>query len=67
MRRGSPTRRWSSGSARLRVARGGDVVSVSEAVLAKIARRDNPQTVIGVFEQRLDAARATSGPAASDV
>ena len=34
-------------------ARGGQVISVSEAVLAKIARRDNPQTVIGVFEQRL--------------
>jgi TrmH family RNA methyltransferase len=37
-------------------ARGGRVVSVSEAVLAKITRRDNPQTVIGVFEQRLIAA-----------
>jgi RNA methyltransferase, TrmH family len=34
-------------------ARGGTVMSVSEAVLEKIARRDNPQTVIGVFEQRL--------------
>jgi TrmH family RNA methyltransferase len=33
-------------------ARGGRVLSVSEAVLAKIARRDNPQTVIGVFDQR---------------
>jgi RNA methyltransferase, TrmH family len=33
--------------------RGADIVSVSEAVLAKIARRDNPQAVIGVFEQRL--------------
>jgi TrmH family RNA methyltransferase len=33
-------------------ARGGKVLSVSEAVLGKIARRDNPQTVIGVFEQR---------------
>lgn len=37
-------------------ARGGHVASVSEAVLAKITRRDNPQTVIGVFEQRLLAA-----------
>jgi RNA methyltransferase, TrmH family len=36
-------------------ARGGRVASVSEAVLAKITRRDNPQTVIGVFEQRLAA------------
>jgi RNA methyltransferase, TrmH family len=34
-------------------ARGGTVISVSEAVLQKIARRDNPQTVIGVIEQRL--------------
>jgi TrmH family RNA methyltransferase len=34
---------------------GGGVISVNEAVLAKIARRDNPQTVIGVFEQRLTA------------
>ena len=34
-------------------ARGGQVIAVSEAVLAKIARRDNPQTVIGVFEQKL--------------
>lgn len=34
-------------------ARGGQVISVSEAVLEKITRRENPQTVIGVFEQRL--------------
>jgi TrmH family RNA methyltransferase len=34
-------------------ARGGDVLSVSEAVLAKVTRRDNPQTVIGVFDQKL--------------
>ncbi len=34
-------------------AKGGDVLAVSEQVLAKISRRDNPQTVIGVFEQRL--------------
>ncbi|KAB2875659.1 MAG: hypothetical protein F9K43_02370, partial [Bauldia sp.] len=39
-------------------ARGGQVIAVSEAVLAKIARRDNPQTVIGVFEQRLTPAGA---------
>jgi TrmH family RNA methyltransferase len=32
---------------------GGQVLEVSEAVLGKITRRDNPQTVIGVFEQRL--------------
>ncbi len=34
-------------------ARGGGVIAVSEAVLEKISRRDNPQTVLGVFEQRL--------------
>jgi TrmH family RNA methyltransferase len=39
-------------------ARGGSVLSVSEAVLAKIARRDNPQTVIGVFDQKLLPASA---------
>jgi len=32
---------------------GGTVIAVSEAVLAKISRRDNPQTVIGVFRQQL--------------
>ncbi len=34
-------------------AEGGSVIAVSEAVLEKISRRDNPQTVLGVFEQRL--------------
>ncbi|MCP4386221.1 MAG: RNA methyltransferase [Hyphomicrobiales bacterium] len=34
-------------------ARGGDIVIVNQAVLAKITRRDNPQTVVGVFDQRL--------------
>jgi TrmH family RNA methyltransferase len=37
-------------------AGGGRVVAVSEAVLAKISRRDNPQAVVGVFAQRLVAA-----------
>lgn len=37
-------------------ARGGDVLEVSEAVLAKITRRENPQMVVGVFEQRLKPA-----------
>ena len=36
-------------------ARGGEVLEVSEAVLAKITRRDNPQMVVGVFRQRLRA------------
>ena len=35
------------------VALGGDVLEVSEKILAAITRRDNPQTVVGVFEQRL--------------
>ncbi len=34
-------------------ARGADILAVSEAVLGKIARRDNPQMVVGVFEQKL--------------
>jgi TrmH family RNA methyltransferase len=47
-------------------ARGATVLSVSEAVLGKISRRDNPQTVLGVFEQRLLAAAAIR-PRADDV
>ena len=46
--------------------RGADIVSVSEAVLEKIARRENPQAVIGVFEQRLTRA-ADIRPRAEDV
>ncbi|MBW3097599.1 TrmH family RNA methyltransferase [Pseudohoeflea coraliihabitans] len=41
------------------VARGGLVLEVSEKVLTAITRRDNPQAVIGVFDQQyspLDAA-----------
>jgi TrmH family RNA methyltransferase len=34
-------------------AGGAEILSVSEAVLEKISRRENPQMVIGVFEQRL--------------
>jgi TrmH family RNA methyltransferase len=47
-------------------ARGGDVIATNEAVLEKISRRDNPQTVIGVFEQRLTPL-ATIGPDGSAV
>jgi TrmH family RNA methyltransferase len=39
-------------------ATGGTVLEVGKAVLAKISRRDNPQTVLGVFEQRLGGASA---------
>ncbi|MCV0394972.1 MAG: RNA methyltransferase [Rhizobiaceae bacterium] len=34
------------------VAAGGDVLEVSEKVLAAITRRDNPQMVVGVFTQQ---------------
>jgi TrmH family RNA methyltransferase len=34
-------------------ARGGDVLEVTKPVLEKITRRENPQMVIGVFQQRL--------------
>jgi TrmH family RNA methyltransferase len=32
-------------------AAGGEVIEVSRDILAKISRRDNPQTVLGVFDQ----------------
>lgn len=37
------------------VASGGLVLEVSEKVIASITRRDNPQMVVGVFEQRWKA------------
>ena len=39
-------------------ANGGEVVEVTPAILGKIARRDNPQAVLGVFEQRLTSLSA---------
>jgi len=39
------------------VARGGLVLEVSEKVLSSITRRDNPQMVVGIFEQRWTALR----------
>jgi TrmH family RNA methyltransferase len=47
-------------------AAGGSVLSVSEAVLTKISRRDNPQTVMGVFDQRIGATAAIN-PKPDDV
>jgi TrmH family RNA methyltransferase len=47
-------------------AKGGTVIEASEAVLAKISRRDNPQTVIGIFEQRLTPLAALK-PKADDI
>jgi TrmH family RNA methyltransferase len=46
-------------------AAGGRVVTVTHAILEKISRRDNPQTVLGVFRQTwtpLDALDPTSTP-----
>jgi TrmH family RNA methyltransferase len=48
------------------LAKGGDILEVSEKILTAITRRDNPQTVVGVFEQRL-AKLADIRPAAGDV
>lgn len=47
-------------------ARGGSVLEVSEAVLAKVTRRDNPQMVSAVFRQRL-AELQTVKPQKGDV
>lgn len=48
------------------VAAGGLVLEVSEKVLGAITRRDNPQMVLGVFEQRWTALREVK-PADGDV
>jgi TrmH family RNA methyltransferase len=45
-------------------AAGGEAVEVSRDILAKISRRDNPQTVLGVFDQAF-AALAELRPAAA--
>jgi TrmH family RNA methyltransferase len=41
-----------------------ETLEVSEAILAKISRRDNPQMVLGVFEQRLTPLEALHPSAA---
>lgn len=46
---------------------GAEVLQVSEAVLAKLAAKDNPQTMMGVFEQRFHAAPMPADLAAADV
>jgi TrmH family RNA methyltransferase len=48
------------------VASGGLVLEVSEKVLGAITRRDNPQMVVGVFEQKL-AKLSQIAPAGDDV
>jgi TrmH family RNA methyltransferase len=47
-------------AAKVRAA-GADVVFTSPAVMEKIARRDNPQTVLGIFPQRLAPLAAFTG------
>ncbi len=37
------------------IAKGGDVLEVSEKVISAITRRDNPQMVVGVFEQKVQS------------
>lgn len=41
-----------SAAAAARIA-GADILSVSREILSKVTRRDNPQTVLGVIEQRI--------------
>jgi len=48
------------------VAAGGTVLEVSEKIIGAITRRDNPQMVVAVFEQRY-ASLATATPTQSDV
>lgn len=47
------------------VAKGGLVLEVSEKVLSSVTRRDNPQMVVGIFEQRYAALEAI-GPSAGE-
>jgi TrmH family RNA methyltransferase len=46
------------------LAAGAECLEVSDAVLSKIAAKDNPQTVLGVFEQRWVAAPASESVSA---
>lgn len=41
-----------------------ETVEVSDAILAKVSRRDNPQAVLGVFEQTFTPLKALNPPAA---
>ncbi len=48
------------------LAAGGEVITVTHDILAKISRKDNPQTVLGVFEQAftpLEALDPSKAPA----
>lgn len=45
-------------------AGGGEVIEVTEEILAKVSRRDNPQAVVGVFRQAFQPlAEVVPGPA----
>lgn len=48
------------------VAKGGDVLEVNEKIISAITRRDNPQMVVGVFEQRTQVLSAVR-PQGNDV
>lgn len=48
------------------IAKGGDVLEVSEKVIGAITRRDNPQMVVGVFQQKLQPLAAIE-PKGDDV
>jgi TrmH family RNA methyltransferase len=46
------------------LAAGGEVIEVTEAILAKVSRRDNPQAVVGVFRQAFRPLSVIEPPAA---
>jgi RNA methyltransferase, TrmH family len=48
------------------LAGGGEVLEVSQDILAKVSRRDNPQAVVGVFRQRFAALEGLQ-PRSADV
>lgn len=48
------------------LAAGGEALEVTQDILAKVSRRDNPQAVVGVFRQRF-AALADLTPQSADV
>lgn len=48
------------------VAKGGDVLEVNEKIISAITRRDNPQMVVGVFQQNLQTL-ASIRPQGNDV
>lgn len=51
--------------ARLTAARGGEVVEVTRDILEKISRRDNPQTVISIFDQAIQPLDSLNANAAA--